>query len=66
MGSSASLDKNIDKQEKFVDSKIQTVKNQLRGKGYSDYQIRGKLRHHYNKYDNNDYILSHEWSKVKL
>jgi hypothetical protein len=67
MGSSVSLDKHIDEQEKFVDSKMQTVKNQLRGKGYTDTQIRGKLRQQYNRYGkNNDYILDYEWSKVKL
>ena len=67
MGNSASFERHINEQERYVESKINNIRTQLRGQGYSDNQIKGKLRQQYNNTgNNNDYIMDYQWRKVKL
>ena len=67
MGNSASFERHINEQEQFVQSKITNVRNQLKGCGYSDNQIKGKLRQHFNGTGkSNDYIMDYQWKKVRI
>lgn len=67
MGCKESFPDRIDDQEMFVGEKFNNVKQQLRGYGYTDSQIKGKLRQEYNgNIGNNDYIMNHRWEDVTL
>ena len=67
MGCSQSFPDRIGEQEMFVSEKLSSVKEQLRGYGYTDSQIKGKLRQEYNgNRGSNDYIMNHRWDDVRF
>lgn len=67
MGCTESFPDRICDQEMFVSGKFYDVKQQLRGYGYTDSQIKGKLRQeYYGNVGNNDFIMNHRWEDVKL
>lgn len=67
MGCSQSLDDRIHSQEMYVNDNLDNVKQQLSGYGYTDSQIKGKLRQEYNgNFGTNDYVTNYRWEKVKM
>ena len=65
MGSSPSFDRDIERQEKYVNSQFSSVRKQIKNH-YSDKQIRGKLRQEFFHTGNkNDYVLESDWRKIK-
>lgn len=67
MGCSQSIADRIDDQEMYVSEKFYNAKQQLHGYGYTDSQIKGKLRQAYHgNTDGNDYIMKHRWENIKL
>ncbi len=56
----------IQRQEKYVNGNFSSVRNNSNNKGYSDNQIRGKLRNDYHgTRNNNEYVLISDWSKIR-
>jgi hypothetical protein len=65
MGGGISKD-SIRRQEKYVESNFTSARKNSNSRGYSDNQIRGKLRNDYHGIrNNNDYVLSSDWSKIR-
>ena len=67
MGCSSSFPDSVYDQEAYVNEKLGNVKQQLSGDGYTESQIKGKLRQEYNgNRGGNDYIMNHRWEDVRL
>ena len=65
MGGSISKD-SIQRQENYVKRNFTSARNNSSSSGYSDGQIRGKLRNDYHGVrNNNDYVLSSDWTKMR-
>jgi hypothetical protein len=65
MGGGISKD-SVGHQENYVNSNFSSVRNNSNSRGYSDNKIRGKLRNDYHgARNNNDYVLSSDWSKIR-
>lgn len=65
MGNSASFQKRIDIQEKYVHDNFESIRQRLSKKDYTDSQIRGKLRQEYHGNTSNDYITQYRWKSVR-
>ena len=56
----------VKQQENYVDRNFKSVRDSKHSSGYSDNQIRGKLRNDYHGVrNNNDYVCSSDWSKMR-
>ncbi len=56
----------IDRQESYVNKEYAKISSSAKTMGYSDNQIKGKLRNDYhNRSNNNNYITSSDWSKLR-
>jgi hypothetical protein len=65
MGGRISKD-TIQRQENYVERNFISVRKDNVSRGYSDQQIRGKLRNDYHGVrNNNDYVLNSDWTKMR-
>jgi hypothetical protein len=65
MGGRISKD-SIRRQENYVEGNFTSARKDSNSRGYSDNQIRGKLRNdYYGARNNNDYVLASDWSKIR-
>ncbi len=65
MGGHISKD-SIQRQDKYVENNFTCARKDSNSRGYSDNQIRGKLRNDYHGVrNNNDYVLASDWSKIR-